>query len=142
MRNLGLVLVLLMAACTNIEAYREAIARNEAANTTYPQNYKADILLLLRTYLNDPRQVRDAGISDPVIKIVDGSSRYVVCVRYNAKKDGGQYAGSKVSLFTFREGRLDRILDPAREPRDTVQIREQCKDVALKPFAELEKLSR
>ncbi len=143
MRNLALVLALLVCACSSAyEAQRDAAARNEAANKVHPDNYKADILSLMRTYLNDPNQIRGAGISDPMFKVIDGTSRYVVCVRYNAKKSGGQYAGSKDNLVTFREGRLDRILDPTRDPRDAREIREQCKDVAMKPFAELERLSR
>lgn len=142
MRKFGPVIALMLCACSNIEAMHEYAARNEAANTVFPQNYKADILSLMRAYLNDPTQIRDASISDPTIKTIHGGRRYAVCLRYNAKKSGGQYAGSKESLVTFREGRLDQILDPAREPRDAREIRDQCKDVAMKPFAELERLSR
>lgn len=136
MRNLMLALLLTLGACSNYSAWREAVGSSERANTTYPQNYKTEIIALLRTYLNDPSQVRDAFISEPAIKTVDGGDRYAVCVRYNAKKSGGQYAGNKENVMTFREGRLDRIIDTAREAR------EQCKDAAYKPFAELERLSR
>ena len=143
MRYLALVLALLVCACSSTyEAQRDAAAHNEAANKVYPDNYKSDILSLLRTYLNDPSHIRDAGISEPMYKVVDGASRYVVCIRYNAKKSGGQYAGSKDNLVTFREGRLNRMLDPTRDPRDAREIREQCKDATMKPFAELERLSR
>lgn len=142
MRNSCLCLVLALAACSNYDAWRENAARNEAANTVYPENYKADVLSLMRTYLNDPTQIRDASISDPMLKTIDGASRYAVCVRYNAKKGGGQYAGSRDGLVTFRQGRLDRVFDPARDPRDAREIREQCKDTAMKPFVELERLSR
>jgi hypothetical protein len=136
MRNLILALVLMLGACSSYNAWHKAVERNEHANTIYPQNYKTEILSLLRTYLNDPSRVRDAFISEPAIKTIDGGDRYAACVRYNAKKSGGQYAGSKDAIVTFREGRLDRIIDIPREAR------EQCKDAAYKPFAELERLSR
>ena len=142
MRSLTLILILMLGACSNIDAWRENVARNEEANTVFPQNYKSEILSLMRTYLNDPTNVRDAFVSEPVLKSFDGANRYLVCLRYNAKKSGGQYAGNKESIMTFRQGRLDRIVDATRDPRESRQARELCKDVAVKPFAELEHLSR
>jgi hypothetical protein len=142
MRCMVLALAIVLGACSNIEAMREAAALNERANTVYPQNFRPDILSFMRTYLNDPTQIRNAFISDPVIKMIDGSNRYIVCVRYNAKKSGGQYAGIKDNIVTFRQGRLDRIVDAARDPRDAREIREHCKDAAMKPFVELERLVR
>ena len=144
-RCTALALAIVLTACSNIEAMREAAALNEQANTVYPKNYKAEILSFMRTYLNDPTQIRDAAISDPAIKTVDGMDRYIVCVRYNAKKGSGQYAGTKDNIVTFRQGRLDRIIDTVRDPRDRREgreIRETCKDMAMKPFAELERLVR
>ena len=137
-----LTLAIALGACSNIEGMREAAARSERENTVYPQNYKAEILSFMRTYLNDPTQVREAHISDPIIKTADTANRYIVCLRYNAKKSGGQYAGSKDSIVTFRQGRLDRIIDSARDPREVRETREVCKDVAMKPFIELERLTR
>ena len=107
--------------------------RNEQANTTPPTNFKADIVAFMHTYLNDPTGVRDAFVSAPELRTLDSASRYVVCLRYNARKSSGQYAGSKDSLVLFRDGRLDRIVDNARE---------RCKDASFQPFRELEKLSR
>jgi hypothetical protein len=131
-----------LCACSRIEAMRDELARNEQANTVIPQNYKSEILSLMRTYLNDPSQIRDAFISEPMIKAIEGVNRYCVCLRYNAKKGSGQYAGSKDNLVTFRQGRLDRILDATRDPRDAREIREQCKDVVMQPFGELGRLTR
>ncbi len=96
-------------------------------------SYKADILAFMHTYLNDPRGVRDAFISEPALRALEGVDRYSVCVRYTARKPDGQYAASKDSLVLFRDGRLDRIVDNAREI---------CKDAAYQPFRELEQMSR
>ncbi len=142
MRCIVFAIAVVLGACSNFEAMREAADRHEAANTVYPQNYKAEILSFMRTYLNDPTQVREAYISDPIIKMADSVNRYIVCLRYNAKKSGGQYAGSKDSIVTFRQGRLDRIIDSSRDPREARETREVCKDVAMKPFVELQQLTR
>jgi hypothetical protein len=106
-----------------------------AVPNVYPQNYKSDIVALMRSYLNDPTGVRDAFVSEPVPRTIDGGERYVSCVRYNAKKSGGQYAGSKDSMVLFRGGRLDRIVD--NEP-----ARAQCKAASYTAFPELQKMSR
>ncbi len=103
------------------------------ANTTPPISYRNDITAFMRTYLNDPTGIKDAAVSEPALKDFDSASRYLVCVRYNARKSNGQYAGAKDSLVLFRDGRLDRIVDNARET---------CKDAAYNPFPELERLTR
>jgi hypothetical protein len=105
----------------------------EQQNTTAPISYRSDITAFMRTYLNDPTQIRDAAVSEPALKDFDNASRYVACVRYNARKSNGQYAGAKDSLVLFRYGRLDRMVDNAREA---------CKDAAYQPFPELERLTR
>jgi hypothetical protein len=105
----------------------------ERQNTTPPISYRSDITAFMRTYLNDPTRIRDAAVSEPALKDFDNASRYIVCVRYNARKGDGQYAGVKNSLVLFRDGRLDRIVDNARET---------CKDAAYQPFPELEQLTR
>ena len=87
----------------------------------------------MRTYLNDPTGVRDAFISEPALRTFENAERYTVCLRYTARKSDGQYAASKDSLVMFREGRLDRVVDAAREA---------CKDAAYQPFPELEHLTR
>ncbi len=112
-------------------------ARDRAitANTTPPgPNYKADVVAFMRTYLNDPTGVKDAFISEPALRSLESVDRYSLCLRYTARKGPGQpYAASKDSLVLFREGRLDRIIDAAREA---------CKDAAYQPFRELEQLKR
>lgn len=95
--------------------------------------YKTDVLALMRTYLNDPTGVRDAFISAPALKPLENAERYVSCLRYTARKDGGQYAPSKDSMVVFRAGRVDRIIDNAKEA---------CKDAAYEPFPEFEHLTR
>jgi hypothetical protein len=112
-------------------------ARDRAitANTTPPgPSYKAEVVAFMRTYLNDPTGVKDAFISEPALRSLESVDRYSLCLRYTARKGPGQpYAASKDSLVLFREGRLDRIVDAAKEA---------CKDAAYQPFHELEQLKR
>jgi len=54
------------AAASRIGPYHQPVVRGDA--NVYPDNYKADILAFLRTYLNDPAQIRSAAISEPALK--------------------------------------------------------------------------
>lgn len=113
----------------------ELRARWEAQNV-YPQNYKADLLAFLRTYLNDPTRIRNAGVAQPALMDVGPGKRYVACVRYNARNAKGQYSGVKVGAATYVSGKLDRFTDA--EP----SVKTMCKDAVYAPFPELAKLSR
>jgi len=98
-----------------------------------PVNYKPEILAMLRVYLNDPTQIRDAGISEPMLQKVEDRNRYVVCLRLNAKNSDGQYVGPKEYAAIFLAGRLDQML--AAKP-------EQCSTAEYQPFPEAQTLTR
>ena len=133
MRWLMLVVPLVLTGCSS-EWMRER-ELSEQTHSVYPQNYRAEIVALMRSYLNDPTGVRDAFVSEPSQRTIDGISRYAACVRYNAKKGGGQYAGSRDSMVLFRGGRLDRIVD-------NEIARTQCKSASYAPYPELQQMSR
>jgi len=127
LRGLALAVSIALAGCNS--EWLGARDRSMQANTTVPTaTYKADIVALMRTYLNDPTGVRDAFASEPALRSLEGAERYAVCLRYTPRN-----ASSKDSLVLFRDGRLDRIIDAARET---------CKDAAYQPFPELQRLSR
>jgi hypothetical protein len=90
----------------------------------------------LRTYLNDPSNVRSASVSQPQLKYIGPGDRYVSCVRFNARNSDGKYLGSKDGAAVYVSGKLDRFLDTAKD------VRALCKEVAYAPFPELEKLTR
>jgi hypothetical protein len=115
----------------------ELKARWDAENI-YPQNYRQDLLAFLRTYLNDPAQVRGAAVSQPQLKYIGPGDRYVSCVRFNARNTDGKYVGSKDGAATFVSGKLERFFDTPKELREL----ELCKDAAFAPFPELERLTR
>ena len=128
-------LMLVLGGCSGnplAPAAPAAVATDDELNV-YPANYKAEVLGAMHAYLNDPTGIRDAGISPPALKPVGDHPRYVVCVRFNAKKARNVYAGAKVAAAMFLAGRLDHMLDAAHE---------QCAGAAFAPFPDLQKLTR
>jgi hypothetical protein len=99
----------------------------------YPKNYRPELLAFLRTYLNDPRGVREAVIAEPAQKKVGGRLRYVVCVRFNARGTDGAYAGVKQRAAMYIDGRFDRMIEDADE---------LCEGTTYAAFPEMEKLTR
>jgi hypothetical protein len=130
---LGMCAAAALAGCLTDQAQE-----GEARGTVLPENYKAEIIAFMRTYLNDPANVRDAFITEPAIKQVGPRSQYAVCLRYNAKNTDGKYMGSKFGLAVFDRGRFDRMID--QFPRGTIN---PCVDAAdYQHFPELEALKR
>jgi len=107
--------------------------RNLEVRDPRPENYKPDILAMLHVYLRDPTQIRDAAASEPTPALVGTTNRYVVCLRFNAKKSGGEYAGLKQYMAIFVAGRLDQMVEAKPE---------QCAAADYQPFPEAEKLTR
>jgi hypothetical protein len=103
------------------------------SNQPFPNNYRAELLAFLRTYLNNPVGVRDAGMAEPVQRVVGGRQRYVVCVRYSARDSDGGYREPRERAVLFVDGRLDRIIENGLEP---------CIGAVYAPFPELEKMTR
>lgn len=103
------------------------------ANQPFPDRYREQIVAFMRTYLNNPVGVREAGIAEPVQRTVGGRLRYVVCLRYSAKDADGNYRPTRERGVMFVDGRLDRILDNAAEP---------CAGASYAAFPDLEKMSR
>ena len=122
-------LALALCACTGQLA---GGGRDDLANPR-PQNYKSDILAMLHVYLRDPTQIRDATASEPKLQLVGQRTRYVVCLRFNAKKSSGEYGGLKQYLAIFVAGRLDQMVEAKPE---------QCAAADYQPFPEAEKLTR
>lgn len=103
------------------------------ANQPFPNDYRAEILAFMRTYLNNPVGVHEAAIADPVQRTVGGRLRYVTCVRYAARESDGSYRPARERGILFVDGRLDRIVENSGET---------CAGVAYAAFPELEKMVR
>jgi hypothetical protein len=123
---------LLLSGCAH---HHQDDAATDEVNT-YPANYKPEILAAMHAYLNDPTGIRDGGLADPALKPINGVQHFVACVRYNGKKNGKEYAGSKDIAAVFIAGRFDHFVDT---PNTTKEI---CAGANYAPFPELGKLTR
>jgi hypothetical protein len=135
LRLLGLlVLGVTMSACAsdNYEVSAEVRKAEWEAKNLYPRGYRAEIVAYLRTYLNDPTGLREAAISEPVLKPMGLGQRYVSCLRYRAKAASGDLGASRDHLVVFVQGKLDAF----KEGKD------QCSAATYVPFPELETLTR
>ena len=97
----------------------------------FPTDYKSEILLTMTNTLEDPTNIRDAFISDPVLRQAGKEERYVICVRSDSRNANKNYTGSKDRIGYFYAGHLTQLVEASKE---------QCGSAAYKPFPELEKL--
>src|SRR3954469_3623279 len=81
------------------------------ADQPYPDNYRAEILAFMRTYLNDPRGLRDAAMAEPVQRTVGGRLRYVSCLRFTPRESDGSYRELRERAVLFVDRRLDRLVE-------------------------------
>ena len=135
---LALIGVSVLGGCTTPDlgpTPAELKARWDAQNV-YPQDYKADLIAFLRTYLNDPTHVHGAAVTQPALKEVGQGQRYVACLRYNARDMSGKYAGPKEGAAVYVSAKLDRFIDTK------LVVRDLCKDAVYAPFPELGQLTR
>lgn len=132
--GLFIAAALLMTGCAGSGRNVGAGGSSEQGDThAYPDNYKSEILAAMHAYLNDPSGIRDASISEPMLKEVGYATRYVVCLRFNGKRDNGNYAGVKQIEAVFLAGRFQDFVDAPREP---------CQTASYAAFPELEQLKR
>jgi hypothetical protein len=133
-RHVGLIIIaLVLNACAG--GQHKTDENGVEGVNAYPTNYKTDILAAMRVYLNDPTAIRDASISEPVLKPASLTmpSRYTLCLRFNPKKTATVYEGMREVAAVFVAGRFDQFIET---PKDI------CAGVTYAPFPELEKLSR
>jgi len=134
-RHVGLIIVALaLSACAGGRHRTDEAGGDEGVNA-YPTNYKTDILAAMRVYLSDPTAIRDASISEPVLKsaTLTMPSRYMLCLRFNPKKTATDYEGVREVAAVFVAGRFDQFIETPKE---------LCAGAAYAPFPDLEKLSR
>src|SRR5215831_8717168 len=117
----------------------------EARINIYPDNFRADLLAALHTYVGDPTHIRDAYVSEPAVNAIGRQNRYTACVRFNARNSDGRYTGSRDVLAVFADGRFDQFIDgastqigPANQASQVTFVKELCDQAEYKRFPELE----
>jgi hypothetical protein len=130
-----LLLPVALAACAADDEGRSITYTDDrgVANQPYPNNYRAELLAFMKTYLNNPAGVRDAVLAEPVQRTVGGRQRYVTCLRFTPRESDGGYRELRERAVLYVDGRLDRIIEKAGEP---------CAGAVYVPFPELEKMTR
>jgi len=110
-------LLLALGACFGGGSEETYFSRSRYADAAqpFPANYRAELLAFMRTYLNDPTNVREAAISEPIQRNVAGSRRYFLCVRYNARDSSGQYTGVADRAAFYLDGRFDKLIEKAQD---------------------------
>ena len=65
---LGIPALLLVTALTDCAGHGRP--HDDARANVYPENYKADLLGFLHSYINDANRIRDAALSEPALRPV------------------------------------------------------------------------
>ena len=130
-----LMLPIALTACAGGDEGRSIayIDDRGVASQPYPDNYRAELLAFMKTYLNDPRCVHDAAMADPVQHTVGGRLRYVSCLRFTPRESDGGYRELRERAVLYVNGRLDRVIEDASDV---------CAGAVYAPFPELGKLTR
>ena len=129
-----MLLPLALTSCLDSEDSRStSFLEDSNANQPFPDNYRAEMLAFMRTYLNNPVGVRDAMMADPVQRTVGGRVRWVTCVRYSERQLDGTFREPRERAVVFINGRLDRVAQNSGE---------LCAAAAYGPFPDMEKMSR
>ena len=130
-----LLLPIALAACAGSDDSRSVAYTDDrgGANQPYPDNYRAESLAFMKTYLNNPVGVHDAAIAEPVQRTVGGRQRYVSCLRFTPRESDGSYRDLRERAILYVNGRLDRVIENASDI---------CAGAVYAPFPDLEKLTR
>jgi hypothetical protein len=130
-----LLLPFALAACAGSDESRPISYTNDrgVSDQPFPNNYRAEILAFMRTYLNNPAGVHDGAMAEPVQRTVGGRLRYVSCVRFTPRESDGSYGQMRERAILYVDGRLDRVIENASEP---------CAGAAYAAFPALGNMSR
>ena len=120
------LLALMLGACSGFGGSSKPPATE--ANTL-PKNYRQEVADFMRLSLDNPVKIKDAFISEPVLKPIAGMPHYVSCVRFNPRDTQGQYQGNTERIALFLGGRLNQFLPMERDA---------CAGAAYQRFPEAE----
>jgi hypothetical protein len=129
------MLPIALAACASSDDGGSISFTNDrgVANQPFPDNYRAELLAFMRTYLNNPVGVHEAAMAEPVQRTVGGRLRYVSCLRFIPRETDGSYRNSRERAILYVNGRLDRVVENASDI---------CAGAVYAPFPDMEKMTR
>jgi hypothetical protein len=125
------VLVLVAGGLPLMGCSSKDITAPVAANLV-PTDYRKDIIEIVTRLVDDPTNIRDAGITEPKLEpMPGGDARYMICVRFNPRNANHDYIGMVERVGYFYGGKLNQLVKAEQG---------QCKAAAYGPFPELEKI--
>jgi hypothetical protein len=98
----------------------------------FPTKYRTEVTGFMRTWLNNPSKVKDAFISEPVLRPVAGTPHYIACVRYNPRNSDNRYEGPQQRVAIFLGGQLNQFV--ADDPQ-------MCAGLSYQRYPELEAIA-
>jgi hypothetical protein len=130
-----LLLPIALAACAGSDESRSVAYTDDrgVASQPFPNNYRAEVLAFMKSYLNNPVGVHDAAMAEPVQRSIGGRLRYISCLRFTPRDSDGSYREARERAILYVDGRLDRMVEHASEP---------CAGAVYAAFPDLEKLTR
>jgi hypothetical protein len=130
-----LLLAIALAACAGSDDGRSITYADDrgVADQPFPDNYRAELLAFMKTYLNNPVGVHDAAMAEPVQRTVGGRLRYISCLHFAPRESDGSYREVRERAILYVNGRLDHVVENASEI---------CAGAVYAPFSDLEKLTR
>ena len=130
-----LSLPIVLAACAGNDEGKPITYTDDrgVSNQPFPNNYKAEVLAFMHTYLNNPVGVHGGAMAEPVQRTVGGRLRYVSCLRFTPRESDGSYREPRERAILYVDGRLDRLVENASEP---------CAGAVYAPFPDLETMVR
>jgi hypothetical protein len=109
-----------LAGCSGVNKNQEPAAVDP---NVFPANYRSQLVTFLRQSLTHRADFRGAMISEPALKPVGESQRYVVCVQFNPRST------IKTRAAVYLGGQMTQFVDATPE---------QCANAAFQPFKELD----
>src|SRR6185437_12248082 len=130
-----LLLPMALVGCAGSEDGRDAAFNIDSgsANQPFPDNYRAELLAFMKTYLNNPVGVHDAALAEPVQRTVGGRLRYITCLRFTPRESDASYREVRERAILYVNGRLDRVVENASDI---------CAGAVYAPYPELQLLTR
>ena len=96
----------------------------------YPKEWQNEVINTLTGNLDDPNGIRQASVTEPVLKPIGTEQRYAVCMRFDARDINRQYTGLQERIAYFYAGHLNQLVKADAG---------QCAGAPYKPWPELEK---
>jgi hypothetical protein len=109
-----------LAGCSGVSKNQQAATPDP---NVLPANYRSTLVAFLRQSLTNRNDFRGVRISEPALKPVGPSQRYVVCVQFNPQST------IKTKAAVYLSGQMTQFVDAAPE---------QCADAVYQPFKELD----